>query len=69
MSRRTATVESDVDGVELDDQTEILELLRRTRLPSSEILNSAEEVLEMGVALFATQNTVWTGIFLYQMPT
>ena len=69
VSRSTATVESEVDGVELVDQTRILELLRRTSLPSSEILNSAEEVLVMGVALFATQITVWTGILLYQMPT
>ncbi len=68
MSRSTATVEFEVDGVELDDQTGILEMLRRTSLPSSEIFNSAEEVLEMGVALFATQITVWTGIVLYQIP-
>ena len=56
-------MESGLNGVELDDQTRILELLRRTSLPSSEILNSAEEVLVMGVALFATQIIVWTGIF------
>lgn len=67
VSRSTAAVAAELDLVELDDQTGNFELLRRTRLPSA-ILSSAEEELETGVLLFATQTTVWPGIFLYQIP-
>lgn len=41
---------------------------RRTRLPWSPSLSVAEDEFEIGLSLFATQTTVFSWIFLYQIP-
>ena len=45
----------------------VLSLPTRTRFPVSSIISSPDESL-IGLFLLATQTTVLTGIFLYQIP-
>lgn len=61
-------MEFEVDEVELDDQTDDLVSLRRTRLPFFESFSSEVEGFKIGACLLATQIMSFEGIFLNQMP-